>query len=153
MISDVAERQAANTDWRMSGISGSQMKPSHRRDKTTVVICPAVELPAKVELDPDLHIKSCSRLAESQRCGESCMLQLQFSAEDLNDFADRYEGKKCTSCGATLSRDDWYDSRLVIRETHTAVPRMHETVRPWLFSIPETKRPICSACYRHEECA
>jgi hypothetical protein len=108
---------------------------------------------ANCRSDPDLHIKSCSRLAESQRCGESCMLQLQFSAEDLNDFAARYEGKRCACCGARLTRDDWYDNRLVMRETHTAVPRMHEAVRPWFYSIPETKRPICSACYRHEECA
>jgi hypothetical protein len=124
----------------------------HRRDKTTVVICPAVELPAQVELDPDLHMKSCSRLPESQRCSESCMPQVQFSAEDLKNFAARYEGKRCASCGARLTRDDWYDSRLAIRETHTGVPRMHEAVRPWFYSIPETNRPICSVCYGREEC-
>lgn len=126
----------------------------HRRDKTTVVICPAVKLPAQVELDPALHMKSCSRLPELQRCDESCMPQVQFSAEDLNDFAARYEGKRCASCGATLTRDDWYDNRLEVHETHTGVPRMDEAVRPWFYSIPETNgRPICSACYGREECA
>jgi len=119
----------------------------HRRAKTTVVICPAVELPAQVEFDPDLHMKSCSRRPELQRCGESCMPQVQFSTEDLNDFAVRYEGKRCASCGATLTRDDWYDSRFAVHETHAGVPRMHEAVRPWFYSIPETNGPICSACH------
>lgn len=124
----------------------------HGRDKTTVVICPVVKLPAQVEVDSELDMKSCSRLPELQMCGESCMRQVQFSAEDLKEFAARYEGKRCAWCGATLARDDWYNNRLEVHETNTGVPRMHEAVRPWFYSIPETNRPICSACYGHEEC-
>ena len=56
-----------------------------RRDKTTVVVCPTVELPAEVRVTLDQGIESCSRWPELQVCSQSCMAQLQFSAEDLND--------------------------------------------------------------------
>jgi len=77
-----------------------------RRDKATVVICPAMKLPAEVGLNPDLHMESCSRWPELQSCSQACMPQVQFSAEDLNEFAARYEDKKCGSCDAALTRDD-----------------------------------------------
>src|ERR1019366_6438286 len=75
-----------------------------RRQKTTVVICPTMKLPAEVGLDPEFRMESCSRWPELQSCSQSCMPQVQFSAEDLNDFAARYEGKKCSSCGTALAR-------------------------------------------------
>ncbi len=118
-----------------------------RRDKTTVVICPTMKLPAEVGLDPELHMESCSRWQELQSCSQSCLPQVQFSAEDLNDFAAHYEGKKCSSCGTTLTRDDWYKSRLAVLETNTGVPKIPGVVRPSILSIPETGDPICSACY------
>ena len=116
-----------------------------RRGKTTVVICPPMKLPAEVELGRDLRIGSCSRWPESLSCSQSCMPQAQFSAEDLNDFAARYKGKKCVSCGTALSRDDWYKSRLTL-EPNAGVPTIPGVVRPSLFN-PETSDPICSACY------
>ena len=118
-----------------------------RHGKTTVVICPAMKLPAEVGLDPDLHMESCSRWPELQSCSQSCMPQVQFSAEDLNHFAARYEGQKCASCGAALTRDDWYKNRLAVLETTTGVPKIPGVVHPSFFSIPETSNPICSACY------
>jgi hypothetical protein len=118
-----------------------------RRDKTTVVICPTMELPAEVGLDPDLRMESCSRWPELQSCSQSCMPQVQFSAEDLNDFAARYDGKKCSSCGTALARDDWYKSRLAVLETYTGAPEIPGVVRPSIFSTAETSDPICSACY------
>jgi hypothetical protein len=118
-----------------------------RRDKTTVVICPTVKLPAEVGLDPKLRMESCSRWPELQNCSQSCMPQVEFSVEDLNDFTARYDGKKCSSCGTALSRDDWYKSRLAVLETNTGAPRISEVVRPSVASIPETRDPICSACY------
>ena len=119
-----------------------------RGDRTTVVICPTMKLPAEVGLDSDLHIESCSRWPELQSCSQSCMPQVQFSAEDLNDFAARYEGKKCGSCGTALTRDDWYKNRLAVLETSTGVPKIPGAVRSSFFSIPETRDPICSACYQ-----
>ena len=131
--------------WRLLGLGA---RGSFRRhDKTTVVICPPMKLPAEVGLDSDLHMESCSRWPELQSCSQSCMPQVQFSAEDLKDFAARYEGKKCASCGAALTRDDWYKTRLAVLETPTGVPKMLEVVRPSFFNIPETSDPICSACY------
>jgi len=118
-----------------------------RRAKTTVVICPAMKLPAEVELDPNLHMESCSRWPELQSCSQSCMPQIQFSAEDLDEFAARCEGKKCASCGAALTRDDWYKSRLAVLETTTGVPKIPGVGRPSFFNIPEISDPICSACY------
>jgi hypothetical protein len=117
-----------------------------RRDKTTVVICPTAKLPAEVGLDPELRMESCSRWPELQSCSQSCLPQVQFSAEDLNDFAARYDGKKCSSCDTGLTRDDWYKSRLAVLETNTGVPKT-PGVRPSFFSTPETGDPICSACY------
>jgi len=126
-----------------------------RHGKTTVVICPAMELPAEVRLDPDLRMESCSRWPELQSCSQSCMPQVQFSAEDLYDFAARYEGKQCASCGAALTRDDWYKSRLAVLGTNTGVPKIPEVVRPSSFSIPEKSDPICSACYgaKYPDCS
>ena len=118
-----------------------------RRAKTTVVICPAMKLPAEVGLNPDLHMESCSRWPELQSCSQACMPQVQFSAEDLNEFAARYEDKKCGSCDAALTRDDWYQSRLAVLGTTTGVPRIPGVARPWSFSIQETSDRICSSCY------
>jgi hypothetical protein len=117
-----------------------------RRDKTTVVICPTVELPAEVGLDPDRRMESCSRWPEVQDCGQSCLPQVQFSAEDLNAFATRYEGQRCISCGAGLTRDDWYQSRLAALETKAGMPEIPASVRS-SFSIPENRDPVCSACH------
>ncbi len=118
-----------------------------RREKTTVVICPTVKLPAEVRLDPELRMESCSRWPELENCSQSCMPQVQFSAEDLNDFAARYEGKQCSSCGTALTRDDWYKSRLAGLETTTGMPKIPGDVRPSFLNTPETRGPICSACY------
>jgi len=118
-----------------------------RRDKTTVVICPTMKLPAGVGLDSNLHMESCSRWPELQSCSQSCMPQVQFSAEDLNEFAARCEGRKCASCGAALTREDWYKSRLAVLETTTGVPKMPGVAHPSFFNIPEISDPICSACY------
>jgi hypothetical protein len=119
----------------------------HRRDKTTVVICPTVKLPAEVGLDPALHMESCSRWPELQSCSQPCLPQVQFSAEDLNGFGARYEGKTCSSCGAGLTRDDWYESRLAALETNTRVPEIPGVDRPAILIIPETGDPICATCY------
>ncbi len=131
--------------WRPFGLGARGIL--RRRGKTTVVICPTMTLPAEVGLDSDLHLESCSRWPEMQSCSQSCMPQVQFSAEDLDEFAARYEGKKCASCGAVLTRDDWYKSRLAVLETTTGVPKIPRVVRPSFFSIPGTSDPICSACY------
>ncbi len=118
-----------------------------RRHKTTVVICPTMKLPAAVGLDPELRMGSCSRWPEMQSCSQSCMPQVQFSAEDLHDFAAHYEGKKCSSCGAPLTRDDWYKSRLAVLETNPGAPKIPGVDRPSILSVPKTRDPICSACY------
>ena len=118
-----------------------------RRDKTTVVICPTAGLPAEVRLDLDRRTESCSRWPELQVCSQSCMAQLQFSAEDMNDFAAHYEGKKCASCGAVLTRDDWYKSRLAALDPKTEMPEIPGIVRPSLLSIRQNTDLICSTCY------
>jgi hypothetical protein len=118
-----------------------------RRRKTTVVICPTMKLPADVGLDPELRMESCSRWPELQGCSQSCMPQVQFSAEDLSDFAAHYEGKKCSSCGTALTQDDWYKSRLSVLETDPGVSKIPGVDRPSMLSVPGTGDPICSACY------
>ena len=127
-----------------------QLGPSaalRRQNKTTVVICPTTKMPAEVGLDSDLHMESCSHWPELEGCTQSCTPQVQFSAEDLQDFAARYEGKNCSSCGRPLTRDDWYKSRLAVLETDAGARKPVETVRPLLPIIPATSDPICSSCY------
>lgn len=112
--------------------------------KTTVVICPKAELPAQVGLDPDYGMKSCSRWPELQGCSQSCIQQVKFSSGGLEDFSVRYEGKKCAPCGAVLTRNDWYQSRLVALDPKTATTIPEPLPR----SLPEASGPICSTCYR-----
>jgi hypothetical protein len=99
--------------------------------KTSVVICPTAQLPAEVGLDSDARMESCSRWPHLEGCSQTCTPQFQFSAEDLSEFAAKYEGKHCASCGKVLTRDDWYRSRLAIPTAHTATPDAD---------------PICFAC-------
>ena len=117
------------------------------RNKTTVVICPPMKLPAEVGIGPGLRMESCSRWLDFQDCSRSCMPQVQFSAEGPNAFAARYRGETCAQCGSGLIEDDWYKSRLAVLETNTGVLEVSGVVRPSFFSIPENRRPICSACY------
>lgn len=99
--------------------------------KTSVVVCPTAQLPAEVGLDSDARIESCSRWPDLEGCSQICAPQLQFSADNLSEFAVKYEGKHCASCGTVLTRDDWYGSRLAIPTVHTVTPNAH---------------PICFAC-------
>jgi hypothetical protein len=112
--------------------------------KTTVVICPTAELPAKVGLDSVERLDSCSRWPELEGCSQACMPQVKFSAEDLEDFAARYEGKKCTSCGAVLTQDDWYQSRLTALGPKAATADISGSLTR---RFHEDSAPICSACY------
>jgi hypothetical protein len=110
----------------------------------TVVICPTAELPAHVGLDPAQPIIACSRWPELEGCSQACMPQIQFSAEELQDFIVRHEGKPCTSCGAVITGDDWYRSRLAPAAEaggpdKPASPRLLPS---------EGNDPICSACHR-----
>jgi hypothetical protein len=113
--------------------------------KTTVVICPTAKLPAEVGIDPVDHLESCSRWPELQGCSQDCVPQVKFSAEDLQDFTARYEGKKCSSCGAVLTREDWYNSRLRALDPKAAttdIPEGRSRV------VSEEGAPVCSVCYR-----
>ncbi len=98
---------------------------------TSVVVCPTAQLPANVRLRSDGSIESCSRRPQLEGCSQTCSPQLQFSADNLNEFVMKYEGKHCVSCGAVLTRDDWYKSRLTIPMKHPTTLNTH---------------PICSAC-------
>lgn len=113
--------------------------------KTTVVICPTAELPAMVALDPVQGVESCSRWPEFEQCTQRCMAQVQFSADDLQEFLERYEGRNCASCGAVLTAGDWYNSRMAAVEAETATP---EIPRANGGSFSEYGAPICSSCFR-----
>jgi hypothetical protein len=115
--------------------------------KTTVVICPTAKLPAEVGLDPVDHLESCSRWPELQGCSQDCVPQVKFSAEDLKDFTARYEDKKCTSCGAVLTREDWYNTRLRALDPKAATENVPGSRGP---SDPESSGPVCANCYREK---
>jgi hypothetical protein len=115
--------------------------------KTTVVVCPRAELPARLEFDPIHGMESCSRWPELEGCNQACMPQVEFSAEELEDFTARYEGENCASCGVTLTGDDWYKNRLATLDPQTATPNRTR-------SLPEGSNqdhdPICSTCFRDQ---
>jgi len=115
--------------------------------KTTVVVCPTEQLPAEVGLRSDSRIESCSRWPRLEGCGQTCSPQLQFLAEDLSEFAAKYEGKNCASCGTVLTQDDWYRSRLAISTAHTGTAGMHQDSPSSSASTTNNGHPICFTCW------
>ena len=117
------------------------------RQKTTVVVCPTAKLPAEVKLDTNLRMESCSRRADFADCTETCMPQIQFSPDGLEDFAARYGGKPCLCCGAALKEEDWYKNRLDALRSDGEMPTPNKFPLT-VFIAPEgNKSPLCSACY------
>jgi hypothetical protein len=111
--------------------------------KMTIVICPTMEMPAQVGVDPASRLESCSRWPHLQGCSQACLPQVKFSAEELVDFTARYDGDKC-ACGGVLTADDWYQSRLTALGPKAATADMPESLTRRLH---EDSSPICSACY------
>ena len=113
-------------------LAGYLVRKHLRAVKKATVVCPTAQLPAEVRFHSDGHIESCSRLPSSEDCSQTCAPQLQFSADELSEFAAKYEGQNCTCCGTALTRDDWYKSRL-------AIPTPVSKTRA---------QPICFTCYQ-----
>lgn len=107
--------------------------------KPTVVVCPKAKLLAEVRLDAKQNIETCSRWNGTSDCSRTCLPQIQFCTEGLQEFKDRYVDKICISCGAPLIADDWYDIRLglglVVTEALGA-------------AVPHADKPICPSCFR-----
>jgi hypothetical protein len=108
----------------------------------TVVICPKAKLPAEVGLDARQDIESCSRWNGSSHCSQTCLPQIRFCAEGLQEFRERYEGKICASCGAPLMPSDWYETRLM----GLAAAAGEEISSGG--ALPAEDNPICSSCFR-----
>jgi len=86
------------------------MNPAPARH--SVVVCPKVQLPAAVALDDSLVLEACSRVPNLS-CKQDCVLQLHFSADELEDFVTVHrEQGWCRICGTMLTADDWYASRM-----------------------------------------
>jgi hypothetical protein len=111
------------------------------------VICPPAELLAELGLDRDQRIDTCSRWPERAGCNQTCGPQVQFSAGDLSDFAAQCEGKNCSLCGAVLTRDDWYKSRLSALDANAVKADSPGTAVPLLPGDPDHRDPICAECY------
>ena len=111
-----------------------------RSPRLTVVVCSKAKLPAEVGLDAAQNIESCSRWNGSSDCSQTCLPQIRFCAESLQEFREQYVDKTCGSCGAPLIADDWYDIRLglglrVVKDALGA-------------AIPRGDNPICPSCFR-----
>ena len=120
----------------------SKKSQSHR--KTTVVVCPANELPAEVSLDENLQMESCSRWPQNEECAQACIPQVQFSPESLEDFAATHLGEQCIGCGTVLTSQDWYNNRL--GAVHRAGGTPDKVVKT-IIAAQDKKSPLCSACY------
>jgi hypothetical protein len=78
----------------------------------SVVVCPQVHLPAAVDFDDSLVLEARSRSPDLS-CKQECALQLQFSADALENFVNVHrEQGWCRICGTMLAADDWYASRM-----------------------------------------
>lgn len=100
-------------------------------------------MPAAVTLDADNRLQACSRRADEATCSEDCTPQLQYAAEDLEEFLRRNGGKSCGVCGKPIGADDWYKSRLAA--AHMARLDSHG-VQP--DAAPGSALPICCDCLR-----
>ena len=118
---------------------------SGTRKSTTVVVCPPARFPAKVELDAANQVESCSRWNDLQEaCSVACSPQIQFSAQELQDFKAQQEGKKCSSCDGALTAEDWYRNRLTVFQPST---EGCEVAKVQHQLSPEDRFPLCSNCY------
>jgi hypothetical protein len=110
--------------------------------KKTSVLCPTAQLPAEVRLNSDTGIESCSRMPYPESCSQNCTSQLQFSPDNLSEFVEKHEGKKCASCGTNLTGEDWYKSRLT---AHTRIPEGSPSPAA---RMTTKAQPVCFACYQ-----
>lgn len=108
-----------------------------------VVVCPANQMPATVELGTNQRLSACSRLPEQEVCNVDCASQLQYAREDLESFLTRHEGNACTVCGASISADDWYKSRLTEHSPTEGTGKV----------VPirgGDSAPVCHDCHRNQ---
>ena len=83
-----------------------------RAKRSSVVVCPPVSMPGRVEADGYLRVTSCSRLPEGHSCDQKCVAQLAYSPDTLDVFLRQHHGEKCVKCSAEISAADWYKSRM-----------------------------------------
>jgi hypothetical protein len=113
--------------------------PCCQEDKCFI---PTAQLPAEVRLNSDAGIESCSRMPYPESCSQNCTSQLQFSPDNLSEFVEKHEGKKCASCGTNLTGEEWYKSRL------TAHTRIRERSPLPAARITTKALPVCFTCYQ-----
>ncbi len=120
---------------------------SRLRQKTSVVVCPTAKLPAEVNVDANLHMKSCSRWSESGDCAQTCTSQIQFSPESLEDFVAIYGGDKCACCGAVLTAEDWYNNRLGALQSVGETPGPSKVPLTASTTWEDRRFPVCCVCH------
>ena len=121
-----------------------ELRPSQ---KVCVVVCPEEKMPAEVKLDTSLGLESCSRWSEYGDCAQTCVPQLEFSSENLEDFVAIYGGRRCACCGAVLTAQDWYNNRLdALRITFEQSIQI-KVLLPTSNIFDDKKLPVCSDCF------
>jgi hypothetical protein len=118
-----------------------------RSQRTCVVVCPMAEMPAKVNLDTNLGLESCSRWPEYGDCAQTCTPQIQFSPESLEDFVAIYGGRRCACCGAVLMATDWYDNRLGALRSAGETPDPIRVPLATTIKPEDARSPVCAVCY------
>jgi hypothetical protein len=85
---------------------------AQRASRASVVVCPPVSMPGRVEADGYLRVTSCSRLPDGHTCEQKCVAQLAYSPDTLDIFLAQHNGKTCVGCSHDITAEDWYKSRL-----------------------------------------
>lgn len=81
--------------------------------KKTLVVCPPNQITAELDLDRAGNIVACTRLPVGHTCDQVCMRQAEYSVASLEEFTEKFSGRKCEKCGSQIDAEDWYKSRLV----------------------------------------
>jgi hypothetical protein len=85
---------------------------AQRARRASVVVCPPISLPGRVEADGYLRVTSCSRLPDGHTCNQACVSQLAYSPDTLDIFLQEHRGQNCKTCAAGITAEDWYQSRM-----------------------------------------
>jgi hypothetical protein len=110
---------------------------AQRARRASVVVCPPISLPGRVEADGYLRVTSCSRLPDGQSCDQACVSQLAYSPDTLDIFLREHRGQNCKECAAEITAEDWYQSRM----SAAAIDSIHAK------ASHDAKDRVCWSCF------
>ena len=112
---------------------------AQRASRASVVVCPPVSMPGRVEADGYLRVTKCSRLPDGHTCDQKCVAQLAYSPDTLDVFMAQHAGKQCVGCSSGITAEDWYKSRL--NSSVAFIDSVHAK------AVHDSGDPVCWDCF------